>query len=80
MVQQVSLGSTKIENQQILTKAFRGGLVPQDPTDEPALVLLDRIKAEREAMKPKKKTKNKGFNDKQSAIQNRRSAQTGKSW
>lgn len=33
----------------ILAKAFRGELVPQDPTDEPASVLLDRIRAEREA-------------------------------
>ena len=30
----------------ILAKAFRGELVPQDPTDEPAGVLLERIKAE----------------------------------
>jgi len=28
-------------------KAFRGELVPQDPADEPASVLLDRIRAER---------------------------------
>lgn len=33
----------------ILAKAFRGELVPQDPNDEPADVLLDRIKMEREA-------------------------------
>lgn len=33
----------------ILAKAFRGELVPQDPNDEPASVLLDRIKAERAA-------------------------------
>ena len=33
----------------ILSKAFRGELLPQDPNDEPASVLLDRVKAEREA-------------------------------
>jgi type I restriction enzyme S subunit len=32
--------------QSILIKAFSGQLVPQDPTDEPASVLLDRIRAE----------------------------------
>jgi type I restriction enzyme, S subunit len=32
----------------ILAKAFRGELVPQDPNDEPAPVLLERIRAERE--------------------------------
>ena len=31
----------------ILAKAFRGELVPQDPADEPASVLLDRLRAER---------------------------------
>jgi type I restriction enzyme S subunit len=29
----------------ILAKAFRGELVPQDPNDEPASVLLRRIKS-----------------------------------
>lgn len=33
----------------ILAKAFRGELVPQDPDDEPAGALLDRIRAERGA-------------------------------
>ena len=32
----------------ILVKAFSGKLVPQDPADEPASVLFDRIRAERE--------------------------------
>lgn len=31
----------------LLAKAFRGELVPQDPDDEPASVLLERIRAER---------------------------------
>lgn len=31
----------------LLTEAFAGRLVPQDPNDEPVSVLLDRIKAER---------------------------------
>jgi type I restriction enzyme S subunit len=31
----------------VLAKAFRGELVPQDPSDEPASVLLERIRAER---------------------------------
>lgn len=33
----------------ILARAFRGELVPQDPSDEPASALLDRIRAERAA-------------------------------
>ncbi len=35
--------------QSILAKAFRGELVPQDPNDEPASVLLERIQAQRAA-------------------------------
>ena len=36
-------------DQRLLAKAFRGELVPQDPSDEPAAELLARIKAARDA-------------------------------
>jgi type I restriction enzyme S subunit len=39
----------------VLKAAFAGQLVPQDPTDEPASVLLERIRAEREAAPKAKK-------------------------
>lgn len=43
--------------QSILAKAFRGELVAQDPKDEPASVLLERIKAEKEKLAAEKKGK-----------------------
>ena len=43
--------------QAILAKAFRGELAPQDPNDEPASVLLERIKSEKAATAPKGKAK-----------------------
>ena len=41
---------TKKLRQKILDLAIRGKLVPQDPNDEPASVLLDRIRAEKERL------------------------------
>ena len=43
--------------QSILAKAFRGELVPQDPNDEPASVLLESIKVERVKQDPKRRGK-----------------------
>ena len=44
---------TELLRQSILKKAFSGQLVEQDPNDEPASVLLDRIRTEKARHKPK---------------------------
>ena len=49
--------NTKQIRQKILDLAIRGELVPQDPTDEPASVLLERIRAEKEQLIKDKKLK-----------------------
>ncbi len=43
--------------QSILAKAFRGELVPQDPNDEPANALLERIRSEKAGPHPQSKKK-----------------------
>ena len=43
--------------EKILDLAMRGKLVPQDPDDEPASVLLEKIKAEKEQLIKEKKIK-----------------------
>lgn len=43
----------------VLAKAFKGELVPQDPADEPASALLDRIRKERAAAPKAKRGRKK---------------------
>ena len=54
---------TKALRQKILDLAIRGKLVPQDPNDEPASVLLERIRAEKQQMVKDGKLKAKDIKD-----------------
>lgn len=55
--QSIQLDLLKKLRQQILQDAVQGKLVPQDPNEEPASVLLERIKAEKEKLVHEKKIK-----------------------
>ena len=55
--QSIQLDLLKKLRQQILQDAVQGKLVPQDPNDEPAIKLLERIKAEKEKLVREKKVK-----------------------
>lgn len=66
LINSVGMGETDLETvdsslelfkQSILNAAIRGQLVPQDPNDEPASVLLKKIKAEKEVLIKAKKIK-----------------------
>jgi type I restriction enzyme S subunit len=52
---EISLKQSTAQRQNILKAAFSGQLVPQDPSDEPASELLERIRAERAAQQAVKK-------------------------
>jgi type I restriction enzyme, S subunit len=53
----VATATTRAEKlvQTVLTKGFLGELVPQDPNDEPATALLERIRAARTAETPRRR-------------------------
>lgn len=51
----LSLKQAAAQRQNILRAAFAGQLIPQDPNDEPASLLLERIRAERAAQASTKK-------------------------
>ncbi len=51
----IELKSAERLRQSILKHAFSGKLVPQDPNDEPASVLLEKIQDEKEHQQPKRK-------------------------
>ena len=59
--------NTKKLKELVLELAIHGKLVPQDPNDEPASVLLDRIRAEKERLVKEgkiKKSKKSATSDK----------------
>ena len=51
----IGLKQAAAQRKNILKAAFSGQLVPQDPNDEPASVLLERIRAERNQVPSKKR-------------------------
>lgn len=55
----LSIKQSTAQRQNILRAAFSGQLVPQDPNDEPASVLLERIRTERAALGVVKKSREK---------------------
>ena len=55
-----NLARAEALRQSILKQAFSGKLVPQDPDDEPATVLLQRIRAKNASQEQKRRRPNAG--------------------
>ena len=53
----IAISNCEALRQSILKKAFTGKLIPQDANDEPASVLLERIRAEKEIYQAHNKNK-----------------------
>ncbi|MBQ3805672.1 MAG: restriction endonuclease subunit S [Prevotella sp.] len=70
--------NTKKLRQKILDLAIRGKLVPQDPNDEPASVLLERIRAEKERLIKEGKIKQSKKSAKSSDTPHYENQQVGK--
>jgi type I restriction enzyme S subunit len=62
-ITEINLMKAKRLRQSILKKAFKGSLVPQDTTDEPAHLLLERIKAQKDKEKNNKRKSKKNRTD-----------------
>jgi restriction endonuclease S subunit len=58
---ETTLKQSAAQRKNILKSAFSGQLVSQDPNDEPASVLLERIRAERSALQTAKVTKKRAI-------------------
>ena len=56
------LSQLDILHSTILKHAFEGKLVPQDPNDESAEILLQKIKQEKQQLKQKEKSKKRKKN------------------
>lgn len=63
-----SLQQAEVLRQSILQRAFTGQLVPQDPNDEPAAELLQRIQEEKSGSKTQSKKAKAASTDEQLSI------------